>query len=156
MASRFIPPAPCAMQEGLRAYIVYGETPANCVAYEVIDDSCEPHIHRGEFVAIDESDTDPVAGELFLIRWESSGKQAVVELALRDGHHGPVWWVHSYNRPKTLEERYAWFDAGRTGGWSDGPYAAEGAGADYFRRKLQGKVIGIVQPDFRSMLKTSV
>jgi hypothetical protein len=136
------------MQAGLRSYIIYDILPVACIAVEIEDDGCEPHVREGEFVVVDTEDRDPIHGELFLMQWES-GRRAVVELSLRDGYAGPVWWVHSHNHPETREQWTAWITDGRTGGYADGPYAADGEQADYFHRKLLGRVVGILEPDFR-------
>jgi hypothetical protein len=53
MAFADIPPRPLAMQERLRSYLVYDRLPDSCIAFPIEDDSCEPHLHEGEWVAVD-------------------------------------------------------------------------------------------------------
>jgi hypothetical protein len=149
MAFADIQPRPLAMQEGLRSYIVYDRLLDGCSAFPIEDDSCEPHLHEGEWVAVDTEDRDPMTGELFLIRWESSSRRAIMELSLRGGHAGAVWWGHSYRRRRSIKERQAWIRMGRTGGWSDGPYVADGERAACFQCKIIGKVVGIMSVGFR-------
>lgn len=149
MAFAFIPPRALAMQEGLRSYIVYDQLPIGCAAFQIVEDSCEPHVQKKyEWVAVDTEDPEQMTGELFLIRGVSSGRRTVRELVLRDGQFEAVWWVHSCNRPRTLEVRPSRIRTGLIG--PDGPYAADGERAAYFQRKIIGTVTGIMGCHFCS------
>jgi hypothetical protein len=136
------------MQEGLRAYIVHDIVPAGCIAFEIEDESCDPHVYEGEFVVVDTQDRAPEHGDLFLMQWES-GRRAVVELFLRESLIGAGWWVSACNRPRTTQEWQDRLITGQAALMSDGPYAAHGPRADYFLSKIVGRVVGILEPDFR-------
>lgn len=93
-----------------------------------------PRLGPGEFALIDTGDTMPAHGELYLIRWRSSGTEIVQALCRQaSGTDGPTWWtrgVYSIDRRGRIDipgNRYV-----------DGPRCAE-----QFRRALIGRVIGI-------------
>ncbi|QHD65757.1 hypothetical protein GS397_00840 [Sphingobium yanoikuyae] len=140
-------------QPGLRSYIVYDEPPAGCIVFENVRASVGCHVHTGEYVVIDPSDSDPMHGELFLIQW-STGAQELAETRLREGRYGvgpngeselcSLWWIE-------VTQRMVGLLSGRASGptrWGDGPYREQ-----HVREKLIGRVVGIYQPDFRTALE---
>ncbi|WP_333605969.1 hypothetical protein [Novosphingobium sp.] len=145
-----------ATQPGLRSFIVYDELPAGCIAFEVPDSTSLPHVRPGEFVVIDPEDRDPAEGELFAITWKSSfdRKWQIVQMDLRAGRYGKngvmrdesLWFVGAPapQRMMSLAGHYV----GEAIRWADGPYYD-----DYLRDITHGKIIGILEPDFRAALK---
>ncbi len=139
-------------QPGLRSFIVYDELPEGCIAIEIEDETQAPHFHRGDFAIIDTRDTEPAHAEMFGFQW-GQGNPSVILAQLRPGRYGcgpkgemvdtVLWWakwtasfmslvgVPSVPRP-----------------WGDGPYS-EG----HFREKLLGRVVGILEADFRANLR---
>lgn len=152
MATRFLLPAHAPVQAGLRPYIVYRRLPEACFAFELRDHSCEPLLHRGECLVIDLLDREPVEGELFLVEW-SGGRREVVEFLPRDVAGEPHWYLHSYNRPRSVDEVGEWLKRRWAGAFPDGPYAADAPPETHIRRRVVGKVIGILEMDFRPMLR---
>lgn len=145
-------------QPGLRAFIVYDQLPAGCVAFEVPDNSSAPYLHAGDFVVIDPADREPCEGELFAITWKSDIRQLwqIVRMDLRAGRYGNGgvfaegwrWFIGAVaaRAPMTL----AGHPAGPASRWADGPF-----GEDYCREICHGKVIGIFEADFRRQLATA-
>lgn len=146
-----------ALQPGLRSFIVYDALPPGCIAFEVPDDTSLPHVRAGEFVVIDPEDKEPAKGELFAITWKSSfnRKWQIVQMDLRAGRYGTgnngsmedghLWYVGAPapQRMMSLARHYV----GEAMRWADGPYRD-----DYVREITHGKIIGILEPDFRLML----
>jgi hypothetical protein len=147
-----------ARQSGLRPFIVYNQLPDGCEAVEVLDGSAEPYIHLGEFVIIDPEEREPAEGELFVITWKSDIQQRrqIVRMDLRQGRYGKS------DDPLTYEEGFMWFigrvaaeqamslsghPVGEPTRWMDGPYDD-----GYCREICHGKIVGILEPDFRRQL----
>lgn len=152
MAAHSLLPTPAPMQEGLRPYIIYPRLPDGCIPFELTDDSCEPLMHRGECLVIDVRDREPAEGELFLIQW-FGGRQEVIEPVLRENRGRSNWYVWSHNRPRSADETCAWLEQGRAGALPDGPYAADAPPETHLRQKIIGKIVGILEMDFRPMLR---
>lgn len=153
MASLPLITNPEPMQPGLRSLIIYSAYPGEHLLFEVTDDGMSPHVNRGEFVIVDESDREPMHGELFLIQW-SNGNRRVVEVGLfpkqdcvrpKGEQRGPWWNTYWTN---TMEN----FDGSpwKSLRWFDGPYPEA-----HLAEKLVGRVVGIYQPDFRASLSTA-
>jgi len=133
-------------QPGLRAFIVYSELPEGCFAIEAANSDQRDHVRRGEFAVIDPTDTEPCEGELFAIQWNGSYPDQLPPLALVEIRYNEKWggWLACVTRHvMALDGR----NVGEAMCWADGPYQAE-----HLRTKLRGKVIGILEPDFRPML----
>ena len=140
-----------ATQPGLRSFIVYDRLPEGCVAFEVPDDKNLPHLRAGDFVVVDPSDCEPGLGELFAITWKSSfdGRWQIVQTdhwPIPGGDPDQVRWGLGAAAAECLVSV-----CGATSGprlrWADGPYPE-----DYVREITHGKIIGILEPDFRLML----
>lgn len=141
-----------ALQPGLRSFIVYGELPAGCFAFEVPDDTSAPHLRAGEFVVVDPVDKEPAEGELFVITWKSSidRRAEIVQMDLRKGRFvfadgvRDAWrWYVGAPAPRELTT-LAGQPVGPARRWVDGPYDD-----DYLRDISHGKIVGILEPDFR-------
>lgn len=138
-----------ARQIGPAPYIVYDHLPQGCFAFEVANNECEPLVHRGEYAVIDPNDREPEIGSLFLRRFQSSDRLAIVEMVrspfmeLAPTPRGSVLLV-SHRRPRSVEERTAWLEAGEMGGWADGPFKIDGPLAAYLGTTIIGKVIGLL------------
>ncbi len=148
MASDEYSGAPCVQQPGLRSFIVYSRAPDGTFVREVLDDANEPHLREGDFVAIDPADREPIVGELYLFestsyRQDDPGRLKIIQATWNDGWKG--WMIAATNRlfdiPSVngvVMEKIRFFD---------GPYTDE-----MLSQKIIGRVVGIVEPDFRLML----
>ncbi|WP_019831769.1 hypothetical protein [Sphingomonas sp. PR090111-T3T-6A] len=153
-----IPPPKLPPQPDLRAFIIYTALPKGCIAFEVPDNTSSPYLCAGEFVVIDPEDRDPAEGELFVITWKSDVRQKwqIVRMDLRWGRYG------NGSDASTYEERFMWFiggvapdrmmnSVGHPVGCpirrADGPY-----NADYCREISHGKIVGILESDFRRLV----
>lgn len=146
MAMRANNPHADAQQPGLRSFIIYDQLPTGCDAFEVKGHGSEPHLRDAEFAVIDPADTAPMMGELFAVRFDS-GREAIVEVGLTDivsidGEHSTGWMIYWQKELVT-----ACGSGTRTMRWSDGPYREH-----HLSDKLMGKVVGILEPDFRLAL----
>jgi hypothetical protein len=151
-------------QPSLRSFIVCERLPQGCVAYPVTDGQNEPHLRPGDLAIIDPTDRQPAVGELFVIEWQSGGTDIVetwtTALRAGSGPHGEMidtvcWKVGGACRPRSYDEMIAWLEAGRCGGWVDGPFATEGPRAGVLEKKLRGRVVGILKPEFSEALRLS-
>jgi hypothetical protein len=142
-------------QPDLRSFIVYSAPPAGCFTFEVPDDTSVPHLRAGEFVVVDPADREPAEGELFVITWKSSfdRKAEIVQMYLRKGRFGfpdgvrDAWlWYVGAPAPRELTT-LAGQPVGLARRWVDGPYHD-----DYLRDISHGKIVGIVEPDFRRQI----
>jgi hypothetical protein len=135
---------PAILQPGLRAYIVYDQVPEGCSVFEVHDNRMSPHVSQGEFVLVDESDRAPMHGEMFVIQWSDGGRQVVeVNRWHRQDTNGGNLWMAQWQMTMIC----CGDGSERVMRWGDGPYF-EAPFAD----KLVGRVVGILQPDFRKAL----
>ena len=140
------------LQPGLRSYIIYNDIPPGCIAFELPDDSCLPHFRAGEVAIIDSADRAPMHGELFLLQYRS-GKDQIIRETTRQGINGSaVWWIHPSNRPRSHEDRLRRMRCGLATITSDGPYADSDDHAGYVESLLKGRVVGLLEMDFRKRL----
>lgn len=135
-----------AQQPGLRSFIVYRQLPKGCLAFEAPDHSGDPHICQTEFAVIDPNDRDLMSGEMYLMRFDS-GREAIVEIRAAEmkasSGEAFVGWTAYWSKVLVT----ACGTAQKTMRWSDGAYREAGIAP-----KLVGKVVGILEPDFRLML----
>jgi hypothetical protein len=141
-------------QPDLRAFIVYEDLPQGFVAYPVTDEANAPHLRPGDIAIIDPTDCEPAAGELFVIDWQSGGSDIVETWSQRMtagcGPNGEMidtvcWKVAGSNRSRSYDDAMERLRLGQPIGWVDGPYATEGPRAGALKRKLRGRVIGILE-----------
>lgn len=131
-----------------RALPIYSVIPALCIGYVVTDNRTEPHIRFGEIAVIDTQDREPLAGELFLIRYNhplhASGILKLVQIIRKTtppfGDEKSPFWAAPY-APQSDVPGYGKLRM------IDGPYDAK-----YLREKLVGRVIGIMEV-FRDSLR---
>lgn len=140
---------PTPQQPGLRSFIVYDELPAGCFAFEVEDNQTSPHVKRGEFVVVDETDLIPAAGELFLCAFSSAypDTKYLQVMEVSNCSFLPGRFMLSEVRPRPLIDVTG--QAVQKVKFMDGPYPPE-----YLIEKLfRGKVVGIYKPDFRNQIQ---
>jgi hypothetical protein len=137
--SAALPAAPIVSGE-YRALTLFDAAPEGHILWPVQDESADPHLKPGEYGVIDTADRQPVAGELFLIEW-NSGRRSYVQTNVRRFGGDPVWMTDPLNRPRGAEELQRWLRERRPIYTSDGPYPVE-----YLACKLVGRVVGVVIP----------
>ncbi len=156
-------------QPELRALMMFDNVPDGCTTFLCSNESSLPHVRPGEFVIVDKTDREPIAGELYVISFgprldqhhicmvrRRSGIQWSRKDLPQDG-----WQVGAVRNDEMQAFRqelkrkglpHAAFVAAifraqaLTGSWSEGPYASEGDSFDHLCECLVGKVIGIYQP----------
>lgn len=134
-------------QPGLRSFIIYTQLPDGCFAHEVEDNRSEPHLRNTEFAIIDPNDAAPLHGDLFLIEF-SGGRRSIVELRSEDMIASDGERLLAWTAYWQMEMASASGETIRTSRWGDGPYRE----AD-IALKLVGRVVGILEPDFRTRLR---
>ena len=154
---------PNPMQPELRAFIVYNQLPAGCIAFPITTDNSEPHLRKGDIAVVDTREREGVEHELFVIEWGRNApcgpERCVVELWTKEytrpgGAKALGWWAGAYNRPRTREAFMAQKSGGIITGVIDGPYAHRDfphpgdPNADYLTSLLIGRVVGILEPTF--------
>jgi hypothetical protein len=132
--------SPIPQQPDLRAFVSYTSLPPHCVAFQVTNNDCLPHLRPGDIAIVDTRQREPAPHELFVIEYGRGRRptRQIVELyTKRTG-----WWANACNRPRSYNPDL------RAVSGADGPYAMEGEGLDYLCDKLVGQVVGILEPAF--------
>lgn len=140
------------MPPRLRSFIIYDDLPPGCIAFEAPDDTALPHLRAGEVAVIDTRDQVPMHGEMFLVHYQSSNQPCLLETTRRVIEAGPVWWLHPTNRQRSKAELKRRIRCGLGFVLSDGPYDAAPGRDQYVRDLIQGRVIGILEMDFRKRM----
>ena len=97
-----------------------------------------PILRVGDFAVIDQNDTEPVDGALYVA---GVSEPRVWECGLE--RPGEIW-LRPLNRPRSADEALTWLHAGILGaGMSDGPYRP-----DYWPCACHGRVVGLFQSEF--------
>ncbi|MBD8548673.1 hypothetical protein [Sphingomonas sp. CFBP 8760] len=131
-----------------RAVAVFETLPAGCTAFTVADRDCAPLLRPGDVAVVDPGDRALDDGELYLYRFGRGTarpsqriQQISLGTALRSDPDRERWFVGPYARPRSRDEVLASAAAGRLV-VCDGPFA--GAGLDYLRDGIVGRVVGIL------------
>ena len=120
----------------LRALECFDNVPQGCRLHLQADDRHAPHLRVGEFAVIDPTDRQPVSGELYMVRWADTGREAVMQVLIRDEG---VWFA-PLNRPRNADEAATWMRTGRPIWTGDGPL-----GPEFLSEYIIGRVLGIFQ-----------
>jgi hypothetical protein len=147
-------------QPNLRAFVVFDELPAGCIAFPIVNQDSDPLLRPGDVAVIDTNDRRADA-DLFLIEWGRSSpagpRRVLIELYPKRGRYGvsamegSKWYAGAYARPRTAEAAVAAIIAGdkKCSTFVDGPYDLEGErNGDYLPSLLIGRVVGILEPRF--------
>jgi len=119
--------------------------PAQCLPFTAHDASCAPLVEAGECLAIDVTDREPVAGALYLRRFNPSGRKSS-ELAIVEAvrfrsrlHPAGLWFVGSPMRARDVP---AGLRQGERRLFCDGPFTDA-----IFSDRIVGRVVAIVRDD---------
>lgn len=130
-----------AIETADRALPIYKNVPAGCLGHLIENAQTEPHLRRGEIAIIDATDKTPVAGELFLIRFDhplyDEGVLKIVQVIRKMtgllGSKTQPFWVAPY-----AEDQYV--PGHGMMRMMDGPYNEK-----HLSGKLVGRVVGVLQ-----------
>jgi hypothetical protein len=154
-----------------RALLMFEKVPAGFITFPCRDGRSLPHVKPGEFVVVDTNDRTPVAGELFVIKFNDKPINhhiCMVRYRERVGWSDPTqgsdgWTVGAVVNDavrravdtapelgaKGGDHRRFMIEANlRTGAWLEGPYRTAGPSFDHLCNCLVGRIIGIYEPRF--------
>ena len=120
---------------------VVADLPAGCAAFVATDANCEPIVRKGERVAVDLTDREPVEGALYLRRFRTAGpharRLAVVEALRMRTRSNPdgVWMLGPHRKHVTGGEAAS--DGTRR--WCDGPFPL-----DAVHDVIVGRVVAVI------------
>ncbi len=135
-----------------RALEVFISISARYSLFPVTRTGFEPHLRVGEIAVVDESDVEPLNGELFVIKIRSPFAEHPdgcvrrlaqiwpVEHTGVDGEPFIGWWHGDLCRPRGMAEVEEWFAKGRMITLCDGPMRLE-----HMRERIVGRVVGVFQ-----------
>ena len=152
-------------QPNLRAFVVFNELPAGCIAFPIVNEHSDPLLRPGDIAVIDTNDRR-ADHDLFLIEWGRNSPcgptRYLVELFPVHGLFGSParecmkWKAGAYARPRTAEAAYAAIVNGsrKCSTFVDGPYDAEDQeNGWYLPSLLIGRVVGILEPRFAEPMR---
>ncbi len=136
-----------AMLSPIHAYPVYEQLPEGCFAHIVANDDNDAVFPVGQIVIVDPSQTEAELNRHYLIEWQSSGRQTIIEtfqLGPLDGiavgglRRRPfLTAVVASTKPEVEIPRR----------WTDGRYYPEA-----LAERLKGRIIGVLEPEFDEAL----
>jgi hypothetical protein len=134
------------VQRGLRSFIVYDDVPPRMTAFPITDDLNEPHLHTGDWVIVDPSDTEPSHGEIFIVEWKTApGRPRPMQVSWM---RRMACWAAAYASPTMMVER-----AGST--TLTAVHIGDfGYGTEYMRDVIKGRVIGILEAHVQEPLRS--
>lgn len=152
-------------QPNLRAFVVFDELPAGCIAFPIVNQDSDPLLRPGDVAVIDTNDRRPDA-DLFLIEWGRGNpigpRRVLVELYPKRGRYGSPaaegskWYAGAYARPRSHEAALAAIISGdrKCSTFVDGPYDTEDQpNGWYLPSLLIGRVVGILEPRFAEPMR---
>lgn len=125
---------------------VFDAVPAGHCVHAELSQRSLPLLRPGEVAVVDEDQTLPIDGELFLIEYSrsTSPTRQIVQLWRRQRGDKFEWWAGAYNRPRSAEEAERARQRTRMVTCVDGPYPdLEEENGWYLPSLLIGRVVGL-------------